>query len=302
MMNILVIDDDDGDIRMVALALKQAHLDYTLSTAGTLAEGMARLRRRGIDLVLLDLGLPDSRGLETVDRVCKAYTHIPIVVLTGLSSEEAGLDAIRRGASDYLIKDKLSADVLSRAIRYSQERKKLEQRLIFLASHDPLTGALNRRAFEETVNRSIARAHRGMNSVLILFDVDHFKQINDTLGHSAGDDALVNIAQRVRDQLRAGDVLARLGGDEFAVLLEGVPMTVAHTVANRLRTSVAELGEVSGRVVHPTLSVGLVEIDGQLEYEPLISQADDCLYRAKSQGRDRLVCMNHPAGCAAPQD
>ena len=296
MINILVIDDDDGDVRMVSLALKQASPEYALDSAGTLAEGVSRLRQGGIDLVLLDLGLPDSHGLDTVDSACKACTHIPIVVLTGLNSQNAGLEALRRGASDYLVKDELSAGTLSRTIRYSLERKRLEQRLVYLAGHDPLTGVLNRRAFEEAVNRAVSHACRGKNSALLLFDVDHFKRVNDTLGHSAGDDVLVSIVQLIQDQLRGEDVLARVGGDEFTAMLEGVSLPEAHVVADRIRAAVAEWISSSGLGVQPTLSIGLVEIDGQLDYEALISRADSCLYRAKSRGRDRIVCLCQQEG------
>lgn len=293
MINILVIDDDDGDVRMVSLTLKKARSPYALATAGTLAEGVARLAGGGIDLVLLDLGLPDSHGLDTVDRVSSAFAHIPIVVLTGLNSEDAGLEAIRRGASDYLIKDDLSAETLSRTIRYALERKRLEQRLVYLASHDTLTGELNRRTFEDAVTRAVLRARRGRISALLLFDVDRFKLVNDTLGHAAGDSVLVGIVKLVQDQLRAEDVLARVGGDEFAALLEGVPLPEAGGVAERIRAAVAEWSAGSGLDVPPTLSIGLVEIDGQLEHEALIHQADGCLYEAKKGGRNQVVgpCM-----------
>jgi diguanylate cyclase (GGDEF)-like protein len=290
-MKILVIDDDDGDIRMVALALKQACPGYALSSAETLAEGVDRLCQDDFDLVLLDMGLPDSHGLKTVDRVCKSFTDIPIIVLTGLDSEETGLEAIRRGASDYLVKGQFSAELLSRTIRYSLERKRLEQRLVYLAGHDPLTGALNRRSFEKAVNRAVAQARRERRSVLLLIDVDRFKLVNDTLGHSVGDDVLVNLADRIREELREEDVLGRVGGDEFAVLLEGVSLQEAQAAARRIRLSVENWIHRADLGVRPTLSIGLVGIDGKLEYEALISLADKCLYQAKSQGRNRVVCV-----------
>ena len=227
-VTILIVDDDEGDVRLVSLVLKQTGGEYAVTSAGTLAEGLEHLQADGSDLVLLDLGLPDSHGLDTVGTVCQEHPEIPIVVLTGLDSEEAGLEALRRGASDYLVKDQLSAEMLSRTIRYSLERKRLEQRLIYLADHDPLTGVLNRRRFEEAVDRAASRARRGRSSALMLFDVDGFKQVNDTLGHSAGDEVLSGLAHCIQQQLRAEDVLARVGGDEFAALLEGLTGCEAH--------------------------------------------------------------------------
>jgi diguanylate cyclase (GGDEF)-like protein len=130
-----------------------------------------------------------------------------------------------------------------------------------------------------------------------MFDVDHFKLINDTLGHSAGDEVLLGIARQVQAQLRSEDILARVGGDEFAVMLEGESLPEARVVAERIRTAMAAWIGDSGLRVRPTLSIGLVEIDGEREYEALISQADGCLYRAKDLGRDRTVCAGDPEPC-----
>ena len=292
-INILLVDDDPGDRRLVKLALKRSarELKFTIATADHLAGGLERLQSNNIDLVLLDLGLPDSHGLETVDKVVGACPHIPIVVLTVLADEETGLDALRRGASDYLVKGEFRRDLLLRSIRYSLERKELEQQLVRLASHDPLTGILNRRMFEEAMDRAIARARRGIPSVLLLFDVDHFKLVNDTLGHAAGDDVLVGIVQLVQEQLRTEDILGRMGGDEFAALFEGSPLLEAEAIAERLRQVVEGFTLSRNLATSPTLSIGLVEIDGRQDSRAIVSQADAAMYKAKEQGRNRVVCF-----------
>jgi len=297
-INILLVDDDPGDRRLVELALKQSlpELEFAVTTAESLADGLDRLQSNNIDLVLLDLGLPDSHGLETVDSVCRAYSHLPIVVLTGLASDEAGLESLEKGASDYLVKGKFSEDMLLRTIRYSLERKRLEQQLVHLASHDPLTGLLNRRPFEEAVVRAIARANRGTPSALLLLDVDNFKLVNDTLGHAAGDDVLVRIGQLVQKQLRTEDVLARLGGDEFAALLEGADMREAEIVAERVRRAVEDYPFSFDLETSPTLSMGLAEIDGKQETRTLVNRADAAMYEAKNQGRNRIMCYQAAAG------
>ena len=129
--DILLIDDDPGDRRMIELALRRPSwpLEIAVRTAESLADGLDRLQSGGVDLVLLDLGLPDSQGLETVDRLCGAWPDIPVVVLTGLAGEETGVEALRRGATDYLAKGEFSEDMLLRTIRYSLERKRTEERL-----------------------------------------------------------------------------------------------------------------------------------------------------------------------------
>ncbi len=130
-INILLIDDDRADRRLVKLALQEPwqSVNYSLITAQNLAEGFEKLNCNDFDLVLLDLGLPDSCGIETLNKFLRAFPDIPVMVLTGLAIEEIGIEAIKAGAMDYLLKDKLSHDVLRRAIRYSFERRRLEQEL-----------------------------------------------------------------------------------------------------------------------------------------------------------------------------
>jgi len=180
--------------------------------------------------------------------------------------------------------------VLQAVVRDVTERKRLERELTHLASHDPLTGLANRRLFEDALTRAVARARRGAPSVLLMFDVDRFKAVNDALGHAAGDDLLVWMAQRVQGGLREEDLLARIGGDEFAVLLEGPPGRDAAVVAERIRQVVDDAACPADGGVHPTLSIGLVEIDGQHDVVSLIAKADAAMYEAKDQGRNRIVC------------
>jgi diguanylate cyclase (GGDEF)-like protein len=170
------------------------------------------------------------------------------------------------------------------------ERKRYEQQLAHLASHDSLTGLANRRLFEEEAHRAVLRARRGTPSTLLLFDLDHFKAANDALGHAAGDDLLVRITKLVQGCLRGEDLLARIGGDEFAVLLEGAPAAEAGAVAERIRQAVHDSACPADGHVHPTLSIGLVKIDGQHDVVPLIAKADAAMYEAKDQGRNRIVC------------
>ncbi|MFC1783116.1 response regulator [Planctomycetota bacterium] len=127
-VNILLVDDDPGDCRLVRKALGQSPQmgQFAIETAGNLAEGLDFLKSHSFDLVLLDLGLPDSRGLETLDKVREACQQTAIVVLTDFADEQTGIEAIRKGASDYLVKTKFHEDLLARTIRYSLERKQAE--------------------------------------------------------------------------------------------------------------------------------------------------------------------------------
>ncbi len=124
-INILVVDDEIADRKLVKmlLARSQQPVEFVVTPAGSLNESFESLENNDFDLVLLDLGLPDSQGLETIERFCQACPHIPVIVLTGLADEKTGVEAIKRGASDYLVKKKSFEDILIRAIRYSLERK-----------------------------------------------------------------------------------------------------------------------------------------------------------------------------------
>ncbi len=166
--------------------------------------------------------------------------------------------------------------------------------LATLARRDPLTGAMNRSGLEQW----LAQQSRGeQRAALLLVDIDHFKQLNDTLGHAAGDRILRLFASAVQEQLRSTDILARQGGDEFAVLLPDVGVREAVRVAERLRGAfrdkVADLADIG---LQPTLSIGVAEVElGGRVLDDLLIEADEALYRAKRLGRDRVQAQLKPA-------
>jgi len=172
------------------------------------------------------------------------------------------------------------------------ERKTAEERLRFLADHDPLSGVFNRRRFEAELQRELdLSAARPRHSVLLLLDVDRFKAINDTLGHATGDAVIERLGDALRSRLRSADVVARLGGDEFAAILRRVELPAAREVARDLQAVAAQrlasvVGEEHGEV---TLSIGLVGLNEGSSADELLSLADRALYAAKAAGRNRVV-------------
>ena len=168
--------------------------------------------------------------------------------------------------------------------------KRQEQQLAYLATHDPLTELPNRRSLEEALRQLLARARQGHPGTLLFLDVDNFKLVNDILGHAAGDEVLVRLTRLLQRKLRVEDLFARVGGDEFAVLLEGVDSEGALAVAERMRLAVSEFHfGLDGHSVNLGLSIGLVAVDGQCTPGVVLSQADAAMYRAKEQGRNRVV-------------
>jgi len=175
------------------------------------------------------------------------------------------------------------------------ERRRYEIELRYMADHDPLTGLLNRRAFERELVEHVAHVERyGPRGAAILLDIDHFKNVNDTLGHGTGDELIGKVAQALRQRMRTSDVIARLGGDEFAVLLcdatRETATSVAHDVLDAVRAQ--RVASPSGRLRSVSASIGIALFEGpQLTGEDVLVNADLAMYEAKEAGRDRVVCF-----------
>ena len=169
------------------------------------------------------------------------------------------------------------------------ERRRQEQRLAFMAGHDPLTGLANRRAFEEALSRASSLSGRDVPSVLVLLDMDHLKGYNDARGHLEGDQALVNLSLLMRSHIRASDLAARIGGDEFALLFNGASINEADEIVERICSS--SLGEfVAGaRAAHLGVSGGIAAVEPGVDPLVVMDRADAALYAAKNRGRHRFV-------------
>jgi len=252
-------------------------------------------------IALLDWMMPGLDGLEVCRRVRQAgrepYTYV--ILLTGKDRQEDVVEGLAAGADDYLRKPFDNQELQAR-IRTGRRMVELHAELITAretlreqASTDPLTGLANRRTILEVLDRELARCRRsgGVCSVAMV-DLDHFKAVNDTYGHSAGDAVLRQAASTMRATLRPYDLLGRYGGEEFVVVLPGCDAAGAGAAAERLRASMAAtaiaVAEVSLRVTC-SLGVAVGATENSWERDRLLSTADAALYRAKEQGRDRVV-------------
>ncbi|HEY2636190.1 MAG TPA: diguanylate cyclase, partial [Solirubrobacteraceae bacterium] len=252
----------------------------------SLLEARERLRDQPFDCLLLDLSLPDADGLEAVEQVRDADPAVPIVVLTGNDDERIGVRAVKAGAQDYLIKGRADGVQLSRAIRYAIERKRAEAELAHLALHDPLTGLPNRALLLDRLALALARTRRQPAMVAVLFlDLDGFKDVNDTFGHDAGDEALALVAARLVEAVRPTDTVARFGGDEFVILLDDVDGSAhAARVADRVIAELARPFAVTGGETLLGASVGAAVATLGEDPEAVVRRADSAMYRAKAQG------------------
>ena len=189
----------------------------------TLGRAAQEVQTGDIDCVVLDLGLPDASGLEALRQMQEADSKLPVVVLSAEESETLAMQAVQEGAQDFVLKTNASGPVLLRSIRYACERKQRELELRRQAFSDALTGLPNREVFIDRLARGLAREERTGNLTGVMFvDMDRFKQVNDTLGHDAGDILLVEVAHRLSEAVRPSDAVARCGGDEFLVLCDGL--------------------------------------------------------------------------------
>ena len=458
LLKVLLIEDDPDDVFLIRDMIESVCgllYCFELAHVNRLSAGLEYIREQHVDVVLSDLGLPDSQGLETVTTLLEKARSTPIVVLTGLSDETVGMEAVRLGAQDYLIKGEVERAILVRAMTYAIQRKKeqeelrrknadlailyhvsqkinqsidlhetlaevleaitgiellsLEQKGVlflvkddqlvmvhevghpqevlpqFLADHrscnfdtclcgqaartgelvishnsntdechplqypelhphghiiiplkakkrlvgvlclylpantevekdkidlltalgnqigiaidnaslyeetralslrDPLTGLANRRHMEIIMGDNLSRAKRsGMAFSVLMFDIDHFKKINDTSGHDAGDEILVETTRVAASELRDIDLKVRFGGEEFLVLLPETDLTEARDVAERIRLAVEQ-------EVAITISLGVTSYREGDDQERLLKRVDAALYQAKGQGRNRVV-------------
>ena len=184
--------------------------------------------------------------------------------------------------------------VVSSSLAYLlMHRERADEETRRLATTDPLTGLFNRRTFIELAERELARSRRDSSSLsLMILDLDHFKQVNDTYGHLVGDDVLVAFASLIRDRARRGDLVVRYGGEEFCVVLPATSLPAAVALAERIRAATAATA-LTARPMKITVSVGVTAYAGgaSVTLETLLARADEALYRAKHEGRNRVVAL-----------
>ena len=464
-LKVLLIEDNPRDVRLIRAILSEVRgTSFDLEWFNRLSDGLERLSEGGIDLVLLDLSLPDSKWSETFQRVHAKAPRVPIVVLTSMDSDALSLETVRNGAQDYLVKGEVDNNSFVRTVRYAIERQRMQDELrnlylrmeknlnqteslmhfsrkinttlnladlyqvtkdtipglfhaelfsVFLLApesrqlkltvhnhadwdrlpesfivhenesimwdaiknrepirienfsedryakpwdrkkyenesaicvplvahnevlgvlnlndltaegmsednmaniervcdhlslaiynsvlldriaemtiRDELTQLYNRRHFGQTVTREVESAKRyGEKFSLVMVDLDHFKQINDTYGHVSGDLVLKKVAEHIRSNLRPTDVACRLGGDEFILILPQTTGSEAVKLAERFRQDLAaqDIRTESGRDLRITVSVGVVEHGPGEELDALLNRVDSALYSAKQKGRN----------------
>lgn len=287
-LRVLLLEDDpvDAEIAQWCLEGEVGLVRFEVTWVATLTEALRQLSSITFDIVILDLFVTDARGLEVLTRVTEVDRDLPILILSGLQDERLALEAVLKGAQDYLIKDEINGRQLRRTIRHAIERKRVECRLEHMARHDALTGLPNRAQFQFRLAEALRRAcHKQQFVAVILLDLDGFKPVNDRYGHAEGDKVLRQVADRLRRALRRSDLVARLGGDEFTFILEGLcDPDDAASVASKIIEALAPPFECADRAVTLGASLGIALSRGDMTPETMVEQADMAMYDAKLEG------------------
>ena len=298
--SVLVIDDSDKVREQIIRTVMDSALFGSYREARDGLEGFKSMVNSKPDLVICDLEMPRIDGFKFLQMVSTRpeLQDIPIIILTGSSNQESKIKGLDQGACDYVTKPFDAAELVAR-VKVHLKIKKLQDELNRVIEHfkelsltDPLTSLYNRRYVTEILDKEFERAERKREVLsLVIFDIDHFKTVNDSYGHPNGDAVLVAIAEEARKGLRTYDFAARYGGEEFLLVLPGTPLVGGMVVAERLRAAVQTMSfspPMDGLSV--TVSVGVATYPSHQvdSITTLFQQADYALYRAKQNGRNRV--------------
>jgi len=301
---VVLIADDDPSIRLVLRHTMEQSGYHVIEVANGL-EAVQAVIRQNPDLILMDAVMPDMDGFRATEEIKKILEcqATPVLMATSLDDDQSIARAFEVGASDYITKP-FNWSVLKHRTARMLSAANAEREIRHLAYHDVLTGLPNRMLFMDRIDQAISRARREDSKFALLFlDIDHFKVINDSMGHDAGDKLLNIVSQRLAQVLRKTDTIARLGGDEFTIIIEALDQekSVSSVARNILRTLEKSI-TLNNKDVHigGSIGVALYPQDG-LNFGTLLKNADTAMYRAKEVGRQTFQFYEHEMSQKAMQ-
>jgi diguanylate cyclase (GGDEF)-like protein len=294
-LRVLLVEDSEDDALLLLRELKKGGYAPEALRVDTVKDLDAALERGDWDVVITDHNMPGFSSAAALAAIKRAGSDVPVIIVSGSIGEDIAVDAMKSGAHDYIMKGNLARLVpaIARELREAETRhahRRAQETIHHLAFHDALTGLANRHEFEDQVRRALASAGGGVRHALLYLDLDQFKIINDTCGHTAGDGLLRQLAVVLRGPIREEDTLARLGGDEFGILLHGCSLEHALQAASRVLQIINGFRYTwQHKIFTVGASIGLVMIEdpGQTLSE-VLRLADMACYTAKDKGRNRV--------------
>lgn len=283
---VLIVDDSPTNLKILASCIKDLH-HLKVAINGEQCIEIAKQYPQP-DLILLDVEMPGMNGYEVCEKLksMPETASIPIIFVTGLQGEKDEEKGLSLGAVDYITKPVRPAIVVAR-VKTHLTIKLQQDKLNEMAFKDQLTGLYNRRYLMDVANQKVARAKRHDYDLWVLMmDIDHFKSINDAYGHAVGDDVLQSVAGVLAQDSRDEDISARIGGEEFVVVFDPCSDEDAFNKAVRILDAVESLNPSN---IHVTISIGMAKLSEQdRNFESTLKRADEALYRAKENGRNRI--------------
>jgi diguanylate cyclase (GGDEF)-like protein len=285
--HILIVDDDPESVSQVAHILQSVGMVTSVVTDPWKVPSI--MSEAKPELILMDMYMPDCNGgeLAVLVRQHESYVGVPIVFLSVEADPEKQMEALRRGADAFLTKPPRREQLVSIVTSRAEQTRAMR----FFMERDSLTGLLNHSNIKQNLATELQRASRiGTELSFVMLDLDHFKSVNDTYGHTAGDKVLKSLARLLQDRLRKTDIVGRYGGEEFAVVLFNTGPETAGRIMNEIRESFSRIRQRIGKKdFFVTFSCGIASFPGIRDATGLSEAADRALYRAKEGGRNKVV-------------
>ncbi len=294
---VLVVDDDEA-VRNTMNEYIQA-AGYNSEAVSCAEEALEILQKDEFQVIITDINLPAMGGLELTKSI-RQNNDSDVIVMTGYGDDYSYEEAINIGASDFVIKPVRLEELLLRLKRVLKERELTKERVRMmkklqkLAVTDGLTKLYNSRSFYSQLETEVDRFNRYKHPLaLLLLDLDHFKEYNDSYGHLEGDKILVRFSQIIKSCLRTNDSAYRYGGEEFTVILPETAGPEANTVAQRIRSALEaeRFSPGNGQDAQITISIGVTEYQEKEELSTFIQRADKAMYISKQNGRNKVSML-----------
>ena len=287
-IKVLLIEDNSDDIQAITSFLDQSErLNADIKTVDSIKKANTVMFYDKMDIIIVDINIQGMKFEELIESIDRNNLSIPHIVITDERDEDLGIEAVKKGAQDYLVRSELSERILRRALIYSLERHEILESLYKTTIVDDLTGLYNRRGLYTLGNQQVELAKRHNDDIFIFFlDLDGMKEINDSLGHDFGDKALIDTSKIMHKSFRTTDILSRVGGDEFVVVAVKAQFEFIPIIIQRVKDFVKEQNSSEEKFkISISIGVSKVDLDAESPLDEAIRDADKKMYDSKIKNK-----------------